>query len=84
MRTGGSRNLRDGIIERKGAIALFAVTFIINPFFYPAAFACGALKYGIKKFLIVVVIGKLIKCMTIVYISYYGLKSILRAIGIEI
>lgn len=73
-----------GIIERKGAIALFAVTFIINPFFYPAAFACGALKYGIKKFLIVVVIGKLIKCMTIVYISYYGLKSILRAIGIEI
>ena len=30
-------------IGRRGAIALFLVTFIINPFFYPAAFACGAI-----------------------------------------
>jgi membrane protein DedA with SNARE-associated domain len=73
-----------GFIERKGAWALFAVTFIINPFFYPAAFACGALKFEIKKFLVIVVIGKLIKSMTIVYVSYFGLKNLLHAIGIEI
>jgi membrane protein DedA with SNARE-associated domain len=73
-----------GIIERKGAWALFLVTFIINPFFYPAAFACGALKFDIKKFLVIVVIGKLIKSMTIVYLAYFGLKSLLRAVGIEI
>jgi len=71
-------------IERKGAWALFLVTFIINPFFYPAAFACGALKFEIKKFLVIVVIGKLIKSMTIVYAAYFGLKNLLHAIGIEI
>jgi membrane protein DedA with SNARE-associated domain len=73
-----------GIIERKGAWALFLVTFIVNPFFYPAAFACGALKFDLKKFLVIVVIGKLIKSMTIVYLAYFGLKSLLHAIGIDI
>jgi membrane protein DedA with SNARE-associated domain len=73
-----------GIIERRGALALFAVTFIINPFFYPAAFACGALRFGLRKFIVIVIIGKLIKCMSIVYASYYGLKGIFRAIGIDI
>jgi membrane protein DedA with SNARE-associated domain len=73
-----------GIIERKGAWALFLVTFIINPFFYPAAFACGALKFDLRKFLVIVVIGKLIKSMTIVYAAYFGLKNLFHAIGIEI
>jgi membrane protein DedA with SNARE-associated domain len=71
-------------IERRGAWALFAVTFIINPFFYPAAFACGALKFGLKKFTIIVIIGKLIKSMSVVYAAYYGLKGIFRALGIDI
>lgn len=72
------------IIERRGAWALFAVTSVVNPFFYPAAFACGALRFGFKKYVVIVLIGKIIKCMTVVYAGYYGLKSIFRAIGIEI
>jgi membrane protein YqaA with SNARE-associated domain len=71
-------------IQRRGSWALFSVTFIINPLFYPAAFVCGALKFGLRRFIIVVALGKLVKCMTVVYVSFYGLKSILRAIGIEI
>ena len=71
-------------IERRGSLALFAVSFIINPLFYPAAFVCGAIKFKLTKFLIVVTIGKLIKCMTVVYAAYYGLKGLFRAIGIEI
>ena len=73
-----------GFIERRGALALFAVTFIINPLFYPAAFVCGAIKFKISKFLLVVAIGKLIKCMTVVYAAYFGLKGLFHAIGIEI
>ena len=72
-----------GLIERRGAIALFLVTFIINPFFYPAAFACGALRFHLKKFIPVVLIGKIIKCMTVVYAGYFGLKGLFRAIGID-
>jgi membrane protein DedA with SNARE-associated domain len=73
-----------GFIERRGSWALFAVTFIINPLFYPAAFVCGAIKFRLSKFLIVVTIGKLIKCMTVVYAAFYGLKGLFRALGIEI
>ncbi len=71
-------------IERRGAWALFAVTSVVNPFFYPAAFACGALRFGLKKYITIVLIGKIIKCMTVVYAGYFGLKSIFRAIGIEL
>ncbi len=71
-------------IERRGAIALFLVTFIVNPFFYPAAFACGALRMGLKKFIPVIIIGKIIKCMTVVYAGYFGLKGLFHVLGIAI
>jgi membrane protein DedA with SNARE-associated domain len=73
-----------GLIERRGAIALFLVTFIVNPFFYPAAFACGALRMGLKKFIPVIVVGKVIKCMTVVYAGYFGLYWLFHALGIAL
>ena len=72
------------LMERKGAITLFVVTSIVNPFFYPAAFACGALRFGLKKYITIVLIGKIIKCMTVVYAGYWGLKGIFKALGIEL
>jgi membrane protein DedA with SNARE-associated domain len=73
-----------GFIRRRGALALFLVTFIMNPFFYPAAFACGALCMDLKKFVPVLVAGKIIKCQTVVYAGYFGLKGLLRAFGVDI
>ncbi len=72
------------LIERRGAITLFAVTSVVNPFFYPAAFACGALRFGLKKYIFIVLIGKMIKCMTVVYAGYFGLKGLFHAIGIDL
>ncbi len=72
------------LIERRGAITLFAVTSVVNPFFYPAAFACGALHFGLKKYILIVLGGKIIKCMSVVYAGYFGLKGLFRAIGIEL
>ena len=72
------------LIERRGAITLFAVTSVVNPFFYPAAFACGALRFGLKKYIFIVLVGKIIKCMTIVYAGYFGLKGLFHAIGINL
>lgn len=73
-----------GLMERKGPIVLFIVASVVNPFFYPAALAAGALRFGIWKYSFVVFAGKIIKCMTVVYAGYYGLKSIFRAIGVDI
>lgn len=70
-------------IKRRGAAALFLVTFVMNPFFYPAAFAAGALHLGLKKFVPVVLVGKIIKCMTVVYAGYFGIQGIFHALGIK-
>ena len=72
------------LMERRGSLTLFAVTSVVNPFFYPAAFACGALRFGLKKYIPIVLTGKLIKCMTVVYAGYWGLKGLFRAIGISL
>ena len=73
-----------GLMERKGPIVLFIVASVVNPFFYPAALAAGALRFGIWKYSVIVLAGKIIKCMTVVYAGYFGLKGIFRAIGIDI
>jgi membrane protein YqaA with SNARE-associated domain len=73
-----------GMMERRGPIILFIVASVINPFFYPAALAAGALRFGIWKYTIIVFAGKIIKCMTVVYAGYYGLKGIFRAIGVDV
>jgi uncharacterized membrane protein YdjX (TVP38/TMEM64 family) len=72
------------LIERRGAIALFAVTSVVNPFFYPAAFACGATRFGLRKYIFIVLAGKMIKSMTIVYAGYFGLKGLFHAIGVDL
>jgi uncharacterized membrane protein YdjX (TVP38/TMEM64 family) len=72
------------LIERRGAITLFAVTSVVNPFFYPAAFACGALQFGLRKYLFIVLIGKIIKCMTVVYFGYFVINWLFRSFGINL
>ena len=73
-----------GLMERKGPLTLFIVASVINPFFYPAALAAGVLRFGLKKYIVIVLAGKIIKCMTVVYAGYWGIKGIFRAIGIEL
>ena len=73
-----------GLMERRGPLTLFIVASVINPFFYPAALAAGALRFGVKKYTVIVLTGKIIKCMTIVYAGSWGIKGIFRAFGIEL
>jgi len=72
------------LMERRGSLTLFVVASVVNPFFYPAALAAGALRFGLKKYILIVLTGKTIKCMTVVYAGYWGLKGIFRAIGIDL
>ncbi len=73
-----------GLMERRGPLTLFIVASVVNPFFYPAALAAGALRFGLKKYIFIVLAGKIIKCMTVVYAGYFGLKGLFRAIGIDL
>ena len=73
-----------GLMERRGSITLFLLSAVINPFFYPAALAAGATKFGIRRYFIVCFIGKTIKGITVVYVGYWGLGSLLRWLGMPI
>ena len=69
------------LIERRGSLALFILSAVLNPFFYPAALAAGASRFGIKRYFFICLVGKTIKGFTVAYAGYYGLRGILRMLG---
>ena len=69
------------LMERRGSITLFTLSAVLNPFFYPAALAAGALRFGIKKYFLICLLGKTIKGMTVVYAGYWGLRGLLQMLG---
>ncbi len=73
-----------GLMERRGSITLFLLSAVINPFFYPAALAAGATKFGIRRYFVICFVGKTIKGMTVVYVGYWGLGSLLRWLGMPV
>jgi len=52
-------------VERRGSLTLFILSAVVNPFFYPAALAAGALRFGIWRFIFISLIGKTIKGITV-------------------
>lgn len=72
------------IMERRGSIALFLLSAVLNPFFYPAALAAGSLRFGVRKYFAVCWAGKTIKGLTVAYAGYYGLHGLLRILGMPI
>jgi len=72
------------LLECRGKITLFLLSAIMNPFFYPASIAMGASRFGFKRYALITLSGKLIKCSMIAYAGYFGLKGIFELIGIEL
>jgi membrane protein YqaA with SNARE-associated domain len=73
-----------GLMARRGSLTLFLVASVLNPFFYPAALAAGAVRFGLKKYVFIVLLGKTIKNLTVVYAGYWGLKGLFALIGIKL
>lgn len=71
-------------MERRGSLVLFVLSAVLNPFFYPAALAAGALRFGIRKYFIICWGGKTIKGMTVAFAGYWGLRGLLRLLGMEV
>jgi len=72
------------LMERRGSITLFLLSAVLNPFFYPAALAAGALRFGVRRYFLICWAGKTIKGMTVAYVGYYGLRGLLRVLGMPI
>lgn len=72
------------LMERRGSLTLFILASVLNPFFYPAALAAGALRFGVKKYFIICWAGKTIKGFTVAYAGYWGLRGLLEMLGAPI
>ena len=73
-----------GWMERRSSLVLFILSAVINPFFYPAALTAGALRFGIRRFFMICWAGKTIKGISVAAAGYWGLGSLLRALGVPI
>jgi len=71
-------------IQRRGSIAIFLMSSIINPLYYPFIAVAGMMHFGIKKFFFLSWAGKTIKGIVIAYLGYFGLGSLLNLIGIGV
>ncbi|MFQ6122675.1 MAG: VTT domain-containing protein [Dehalococcoidales bacterium] len=72
------------LMEQRGSLTLFLLASVLNPFFYPAALAAGALRFGIRKYFFICWAGKTIKGMTVAYVGYWGLRGLLRMLGMPV
>ncbi len=72
------------LIERRGKLTLFLLSAIMNPFFYPASLAMGASRFGIKRYALITLSGKIVKCSVIAYAGYFGFKGIFNLLGIDV
>ncbi|MFC1593145.1 VTT domain-containing protein, partial [Candidatus Omnitrophota bacterium] len=62
------------LMERRGSLTLFILSAVLNPFFYPAALAAGATRFGVRKYFFICWAGKTIKGLTVAYAGYWGLR----------
>ena len=69
-------------IRRRGEIAVFLMSAVLNPLFYPFTALAGMLRFGLVKFFFLCWAGKAIKNTAIAYLGYFGLRSILKWAGV--
>ena len=71
-------------VEKRGSLTLFVFSAVVNPFFYPAGLAAGALQFGIKRYFLICWAGKTIKCLTVAYAGYWGLRGLFGMLGMPV
>ncbi|MBI2853708.1 MAG: VTT domain-containing protein [Chloroflexi bacterium] len=69
------------LMEHRGWLALFIVSALLSPLFYPVALTAGALQYDVRRFTGVVLAGKIIKGLIVAYAGHYGLQGLLHLFG---
>jgi membrane protein DedA with SNARE-associated domain len=71
------------IVERHGSKAIFFVSAVLSPFFYPFAVFLGMLRFGWVRFFFATWAGRTVKSMALAYLGYFGLNAVLRWLGVS-
>jgi membrane protein YqaA with SNARE-associated domain len=62
--------------------AVFILSIYPNPVLTPLILGMGAMRFRFWKFFLVIWAGKTVQSMILSYLGYYGLRSLLRYLGI--
>ena len=66
------------LVIKNGGMALFVLSVIPNPVFDIAGIAAGSLGYPLKRFLLYVLAGKVIKFVVVAYACRQGIDWVIR------
>jgi membrane protein DedA with SNARE-associated domain len=72
------------IVDRHGSKAIFVVSALLSPIFYPFAVFLGMARFGWIRFFLATWAGRTVKSMVLAYLGYFGLKAVLRWLGVDI
>lgn len=72
------------MVHKRGGLTLFALSAIMNPFYYPISLVYGATRFGLQRYSAIAFLGKLVKCNLVAYAGYFGLRGIFNALGIPV
>jgi len=70
------------IVERHGSKAIFFVSAVLSPLFYPFAVFLGMVRFGWVRFFLATWAGRTVKSMVLAYLGYLGLKAVLQWLGL--
>jgi len=71
------------MLHRHGSKAVFLMASVLNPIYYPFAVFMGMLRFGLTRFFLLTWGGRTVKNMVLAYLGYFGLRSILRLLGLS-
>jgi membrane protein YqaA with SNARE-associated domain len=69
-------------VRNKLLWAVFLLSIYPNPVLTPLILGMGAMRFRFWKFFLVIWAGKTVQGMLLSYLGYYGLRSLLRYLGI--
>ncbi len=68
------------LMRRRGTLILFLVSTIPNPIFDVVGIAAGATRFPLRRFLVTVLAGKLVKSIAVAYACSEGFKHLLPGV----
>ena len=73
----------NNLVDRHGSKAVLLLASLITPVYYPFAVFLGMLRFGWVRFFLATWAGRTVKNMILAYLGYFGLRSILRWLGLD-
>jgi membrane protein DedA with SNARE-associated domain len=68
--------------NRRGALAVFVLSALPNPFFAPLVLTMGTTRFSFGRFFLSCLAGQTAKAIVLAYLGYFGLSSLLRYFGV--